>query len=197
MKLFGTRTSPYVRRVRIVAQLTGAPLELVDTFTKDGQAALREASPIWKVPVLETEAGPLYDSRVIIDYLIERFDAKAALVPPPRDRFRDANRISVIDGALDAAINVFYLRRDGADPQAIPYLQKQLDRVTSAMEWIESDLAANQSSPPAGLAEIALVTTVDWMRFRNAYPTERHPATLAFCERAASAPAFRSTAPEA
>ncbi len=199
MKLFGTLTSPYVRRVRIVASMNGAPIELVNTFTADGQAELRRASPIWKVPVLETEQGPIYDSRVITDYLLERFGTEGLREQRAGDRWQEANRISVIDGGLDAAINVFYLRRDGAKAEEVPYLQKQADRVTSAMTWLESQIEAGAFGPGSslvGLAEIALVSSADWMRFRDAYPVERHPRIVALCERLAEYPAFRSTQPQ-
>ena len=53
MTLYGTTTSPYVRRVRVVTLELGLPLTWVDTFTDAGQAALRARSPVWKVPVVE------------------------------------------------------------------------------------------------------------------------------------------------
>ena len=68
MKLYGTRTSPFVRRVRIVGEMVGAPLELIDASTDEGQTLLRTITPIWKVPVLED--GPdntIFDSAVISD----------------------------------------------------------------------------------------------------------------------------------
>ena len=51
MKLYGTTTSPFVRRVRAVAAEIGEPVELVNTASDAGQAQLREVSPIRKVPV--------------------------------------------------------------------------------------------------------------------------------------------------
>ena len=50
MKLYGTTTSPFVRRVRVVAAEVGEPVELVNTAPDIGQAQLREVSPIRKVP---------------------------------------------------------------------------------------------------------------------------------------------------
>ena len=46
MRLYGTLTSPYVRRVRIVATEIGVPCELV----APDAALLHAVTPIWKVP---------------------------------------------------------------------------------------------------------------------------------------------------
>jgi glutathione S-transferase len=200
MKLIGTRTSPFVRRVRIVAQVVGAPLELCDSSTDEGRAALERASPIWKVPVLDTgDAGVVLDSHDIIDYLIERFGAGALALPAAEDRLHAQNRIHVIDGALDAAINVLYLRREGIVPDAAPYLKKQMDRVASALSWLEADLAARpvpERGGAFGLFEIALVTTLDWMRFRDMYPVERHPGLTGLASRFEGLDVFATTRPE-
>lgn len=200
MKLIGTRTSPYVRRVRVVADVVGAPLELCDSSTEEGRAVLEHASPIWKVPVLDTgDAGVVLDSHAIIDYLVERFGAGALVRPAAGDRLHEQNRIHVVDGALDAAINVLYLRREGVLPDAAPYLKKQMDRVASAMSWLEKDLAARPNPDRGaafGLFEIALVTTLDWMRFRDMYPVERHPGLTALAARYEGLDVFATTRPE-
>ena len=70
VKLFGTLTSPYVRRVRIVAQELGLEVERIDTVSDEGQAALREVTPIWKVPTAVVGDQPLFDSAVITQHLL-------------------------------------------------------------------------------------------------------------------------------
>jgi glutathione S-transferase len=50
IELFGTVTSPYVRRVRIVAHELGVSVARTDTADAPGQAALRAFNPLWKVP---------------------------------------------------------------------------------------------------------------------------------------------------
>ena len=61
MKLYGTTTSPFVRRVRVVAAEVGEPIEIIDTATDAGQAKLREVSPIRKVPVAVIEMSGAND----------------------------------------------------------------------------------------------------------------------------------------
>ena len=170
MKLYGTTTSPFVRRVRVVAAEVGVPVELVNTATEDGQAALRAVSPIWKVPVAVLGGRTLYDSRVIIDYLTT-VNGWGTL-SPPRDRWRDANLTNAIDGALESAVQVFYLRRDGVAVDALPFVTRQRERIAAIFAWLTTELAAPTTfADGLGLAEVSLACTLDWMDFRETYPT--------------------------
>src|SRR6266446_3787795 len=139
MKLYGTTTSPFVRRVRVVAAEVGEPIELVNTAPDAGQVALREVSPIRKVPVailpVDTGVGrALFDSRAIIEWLeVHRG------WPGPRDPWRESNLINAIDAALDATIQLFYLRRDGVAIDGTPYAKRQLERADAIFEWLATE----------------------------------------------------------
>lgn len=175
MKLFGTTTSPFVRRVRIVAAEIGEPVELVDTAPEAGQALLRAASPIWKVPIADVGGGRMiYDSRVIIDWLTTTRGWGA--LAPPHDRWREANLVNAIDGALDSIIQLFYLRREQAPIDNLPYTAKQLGRAAAIFDWLAGQLVAGGTTfgHGLGLAEISLVCALDWMDFRDAYPMANH-----------------------
>lgn len=167
MKLYGTTTSPFVRRVRVVAAEVGEPIDRIDTATDAGMAQLREVSAIRKVPVAVVDGRMLYDSRVIIDWLVTTRGWGG--VQPPRDPWREQNLLNAIDAALDSVIQLFYLRRDGVTVDGTPYAQRQLDRADAIFAWLGKEL-----SPDAfGLAEISVCCGLDWMDFRNVYPTER------------------------
>ena len=170
MKLYGTTTSPFVRRVRVVAAEVGEPVDRIDTANDAGMAQLREVSAIRKVPVAVVDGRTLYDSRVIIDWLVTTRGWGG--VQPPRDRWREQNLLNAIDAALDSVIQLFYLRRDGVHVDGTPYAQRQLDRADAIFAWLGKEL-----SPDAfGLAEISVCCGLDWMDFRNVYPTERAKA---------------------
>ncbi len=178
MKLYGTTTSPFVRRVRVVAAEVGATFEMINTAADDGQAALRRVSPIWKVPVAEMGERIIYDSRVIIDWLTTFHgwgDLRA-----PADRWRDANLVNAIDGALESGVQMFYLRREGLDPMTLPFGQRQLDRMAAIFEWLagELELGPGGSGDGLGLPEISLLATLDWLDFRDVYPTAKHDAAF-------------------
>jgi glutathione S-transferase len=167
MKLFGTTTSPFVRRVRVVAAEVGEAVERVDTATDAGMAQLREVSPIRKVPVAQIDGKLLYDSRVIIDWLVTTRGWGG--IEPARDRWHEQNVLNAIDAALDSVIQLFYLRRDGVTVDGTPYAQRQLERTDAIFAWL-----ATQLRPQAfALPEISACCALDWMDFRKTYPTER------------------------
>ncbi len=71
VKLYGTTTSPVrARRVRVVAEEVGEPVDRIDTATEAGMAALRAISPIHKVPIAIVDERPIFDSRAIIAWLV-------------------------------------------------------------------------------------------------------------------------------
>ena len=191
MKLYGTTTSPFVRRVRVVAAEVGEPVDRIDTATDAGMAQLREVSPIRKVPVAVVDGRTLYDSRVIIDWLTTTRGWGG--VQPPRDRWREQNLLNAIDGALDSVIQLFYLRRDGVSVDGTPYAQRQLDRTDAIFAWLAKEL-----SPEAfALPEISVCCALDWMDFRNVYPTDRASGLNAVRAALRERPSMVATRPHA
>lgn len=179
MRLYGTVTSPYVRRVRIVAQELGVSYDLVDTTTDEGQAALRSVNPLWKVPTAEIDGRAIMDSGVIIEHLM-REHGPARLSPlDPSDRLL-RNVCTVIDGVLDSLINTFYLARDGVGASDTSYVRKQFERSVAAMGWLEQRVDGLWlcGRRGFGVPEIALCTMVEWMRFRDTYPVERYEGLM-------------------
>ena len=199
MKLYGTTTSPFVRRVAVVAAELGVTFERINTAGDDGQAVLREVSPIRKVPVAVVDARTIYDSRVINQYLITTRGWRE--LAPPRDPWEQENTINAIDAALDAAIQLFYLRRDGVAIDGTPYAERQLARIDAICFWlaerVDRERGLFTSSGGFGLAELALITTLDWMDFRKTYPTERAAGVLSVREQWRSRATLAATMPAA
>jgi glutathione S-transferase len=196
MQLYGSSTSPYVRRVRVFAADLGLPLVLTDVATEAGQVALRRVTPLWKVPTVVFPDGTVqWDSHAILAAMVRRHGWGS--FRPDGDPAREANLAAAIDGALDSAINVLYLEREGVDVAAVPYLAKQRARVDAAMAWVEGQLRDDGSFVDGGpgFAELALYTTLGWMTFRGTWPVADHPALVAFEARWDALPGWRATAP--
>jgi glutathione S-transferase len=165
--IYGTTTSPFVRRVRVVAAELGVDIERIDTATDAGQAALREISPIRKVPVAIVDDRTLFDSRAIIDWLTSTrgWGGMAA----PTDVLRELNLLNAVDAALDSVIQLFYLRRDGVVIDGTPYAHRQLDRADAIFAWLAPQLRTDV----LGLVEVSAIAALDWMDFRASYDTKR------------------------
>lgn len=187
-QLFGSTTSPYVRRVRIAFVEAKTPYELIETVSPEGQARLREVSPLWKVPVLRHGDLVLSDSHVILEYLESRSAVPSSLVRPRS--IEQKSLLAVVDGMLDSLIQRFYLLKDGVG-EDVPYQKKQVDRASSVL----TSLAVPPLSSGLGPEALYWGTALAWIRFRAAYPLERHPELLRWLDELEERPSFRKTVP--
>ncbi|WP_394561625.1 glutathione S-transferase family protein [Aquipseudomonas alcaligenes] len=67
--------SSWSLRAALAMDLTGAPYEEIKVrlYQPDSRSLLLTHAPTGKVPVLQTEEGPVWDSLAIAEYLAERF----------------------------------------------------------------------------------------------------------------------------
>lgn len=73
MTLFSDPTCQYSHRVRIVLAEKGVTVEIEDTDPKSVTAEILEANPYGTLPTLVDRDLALYESKVIMEYLDERF----------------------------------------------------------------------------------------------------------------------------
>ena len=106
MKLIGSLTSPYVRKVRIVMA------EKKLDYRRNRKRLVRRhadpnVQPLGKVPCLVMEdGGALFDSRVIVEY-VDTLSPVARLIPQPgRDRAAVKCWEAIADGLLDACVTI-------------------------------------------------------------------------------------------
>ncbi len=180
MRLLGNTPSPYVRKVRIVLNAVGLPVEFVDTNTDVGAATLAAVGPLHKYPVLLMEGSAsmvLPDSSLIVNWLWERY---AQILRPAGwnfdpQRWEDRTLQVEVEGALDAAINRFSLRRDGLEDKG--YLLKQRDRVERTLDSLNGRVVFER---PLGHAALSLGCALDWFVFRQITDLSTRPGLLAF-----------------
>jgi glutathione S-transferase len=197
MRLLGTLTSPFVRRVRAIALELGRELEFVDTTTPAGQAALQRLSPLQKVPVLEVGGVGVLDSHAISALLLAQFGPGPLRPPRPTNEIAEGNVMHAIDGALEAAIRLFYFRRDDIDATVIPYMVKERERVDRTLTWLDGQVRGPWCTHEDGfgLAELAVVTALEWMQFRAAASLDAHHNLLALAAAHAERPSLAATRP--
>ncbi|MBP9086133.1 MAG: glutathione S-transferase [Kofleriaceae bacterium] len=197
MKLYGTVTSPFVRRVRVVASELNVDVDRIDTATDAGQLLLAKLNPIRKVPAAHIDGRTLFDSRVIIDWLTTT--RGWGTLAPPRDHWREQNVLNAIDSAADAAISLFYLKRDGVAIEGSPFELRQTARVASIFAWLSTEVCTDQSSFRSsgefGMPELSLICMLDWLDFRAAYPTHTAPALMQLRQTWQTRPSLSATHP--
>ncbi len=76
----------------------------------------------------------------------------------------------------ESAIDVFLLEREGVTQEQAPYLRRQMQRVASALAWLDG-VYAGKATLAEGLfsfTDIAVCCGLDWLMFRERYDVTRH-----------------------
>ncbi|RMG28651.1 MAG: stringent starvation protein A [Gammaproteobacteria bacterium] len=88
MTLFSDATDPYSHQVRIVVAEKGINVEIVNVDPENPPEDLIELNPYQSVPTLVDRELVLYDARVIMEYLDERFPHPPLMPVDPVSRAR-------------------------------------------------------------------------------------------------------------
>lgn len=171
MKLIGTLTSPYVRKVRVVLaeKKLDCQFELDDVWSEGTRIA--HSNPLGKVPCLVLDDGrALYDSRVIVDYL-DALAPMPLLIPPDR-RLEVGLWQALADGVLDAAVSArleqtWPGRREGERSTA--WIARQMQKIEAALTAMAKDLGNGPwCVPGAGftLADVAVGAALNYLDLR-------------------------------
>ena len=122
VQLYYSATSPYVRKVRIVAiekGLDGA-IELVEAMPWPDPSLISTQNPLGKVPALVLDDGSaLYDSPVICEYLDTLGEGSRLLPQAGPARWRSLRIQALADGIMDAAVSIVLERRRPAELQSL------------------------------------------------------------------------------
>jgi glutathione S-transferase len=199
MKLYYSPTSPYVRKVSVIALETGleANLEKVPTNVAAPDAALAAANPLAKVPALITDDGLiLFDSPVICEYLDSLHGGRRLLPDQDPERWQTLRRQALADGLLDAAV---LCRMETFRPEAkrwSDWTARQWGKVTRALDVLEAETAA-AGEEPFTIGDIAVGCALGWLDFRALGEDwrEGRPRLARWYEIVAARPSMQATVP--
>lgn len=141
LKLIGTLSSPFVRKVRVVLALKTLPYQmLIDAPSQPG-SRIAESNPLCKIPVLVGNDGEsIYDSAVIAEYL-EAIAPNPSLLPVVGlDRIAVKRWEALADGLLDAAVAILFERRRESHLQSTAWIQKQEGKIHNALSAMSTGL---------------------------------------------------------
>jgi len=170
MKLIGSTTSPYVRKVRIVLAEKKLDYAFLLENVWASDTRIQESNPLGKVPCLLMEdGGAVFDSRVIVEYL-DTLTPVGKLIPAlGRERAEVKCWEALADGVLDAAILVRLektLRPEAQ--QSAEWIERQMSKVNAGLKAMSAGLGETAfcSGNHMTLADISVVCALDWLSFR-------------------------------
>lgn len=173
MKLHGVLNSPYVRMCMVTALEVGLGqrIQMIKpdmTFVK-ADAALERLSALGKAPVLETDHGhPLYDSRVIMEYLCHSAGNKALLHDDGVKRFRILTLLAFALGLSDAAIGLRVETTSRPKGLQWPEMEARLkQRITASLAELETHWQKDLNE--INLGSIAAACALGYIEYRHGW----------------------------
>lgn len=202
MKLIGSLTSPYVRKVRVVMAEKKLDFQLVleDPWNAD---VVIKSNPLGKVPCLVMEGGEaVFDSRVIVEYL-DALSPVGKLIPPPgRERVEVRTWEALSDGVLDALISArleatWGGRQEGERSQA--WIDRQMRAVNASLKAMSQGLGEKPwcSGIHFTLADVSVGCALGYLDFRFPQIDWRgpYPNLQRLAEKLATRQSFIDSAP--
>jgi glutathione S-transferase len=203
MKLIGSATSPYVRKVRIVMAEKKLDYQLILEDVWAANTSITASNPLGKVPCLIMEGGEaVFDSRVIVEYL-DTLSPVGKLIPTQgRERAEVKTWEALADGLLDAAIlarlEATWPGRS-AEQRSDAWIARQMGKIDATLKAMSTGLGDKPfcSGIHLSLSDVAVGCALGYLdlRFAQINWRESYPNLAKLQEKLLQRPSFVETHP--
>ena len=199
MKLLGTNTSPYVRKVRLVLLEKNITHDYVVDPPREPGSLVARVNPLGRIPalILDDETC-VFDSPVIAEYADSLNDTPVLI---PRNnalaRMRVKRWEALADGIMDSAVAVRNESLRPAEKQEAGNINLHYNAVTRALAYAADQLGEKEWCEGASvtLADLALASALVYLDLRQADRDWRsaHPNLAAWFTRMNGRASVRAT----
>lgn len=173
MKLYGSQSSPYVRRLRLLLANQSYQFVNMHIFAEQDRQTLLALNPTLKIPMLEHDDKVIFDSGVIYRFL-------AAQLQLPALSWYQENQLTLINAVNDSLVSLLLCQRSGFDTNEDRlFFNAQKERIAASLFVLEQQ-AANQEFTAWNYIAMSLYSLLDWVLFRELLELDEYPALLAF-----------------
>ena len=172
MKLVGSYTSPFIRKLSILLLEKGITFEFINELPYNADNGVAQFNPLGKVPVLVTEKGECwFDSPIIAEY-IELMNVAPAMLPrDPLESLRVRKIEALADGIMDAGLVSVREQARPAAQQSEDELLRQREKINRSLDVLEGYLVdGTLKTDTVNLATIAIACAVGYLNFRRVAP---------------------------
>ena len=200
MKLIGSLTSPYVRKVRIVLDEKDIKYEFTNDppFSPDTRVA--QVNPLGKVPALIMDDGYiLFDSRVIIEYLDDLGGTGSNHLIPAAglQRLRVKRWEALADGIIDACVAIYLERKRPESQQSQEWIERQQKKIDQGLQAVAAELGDKPwcEGESMTLADTALGCAFGYLdaRFPAVKWRDTYPNLVRLADKLAERRSFKTT----
>jgi len=203
MKLIGSATSPYVRKVRIVMAEKKLDFQFILEDVWAANTTITASNPLGKVPCLVMEGGEaVFDSRVIVEYL-DTLSPVGKLIPTQgRERAEVKTWEALADGLVDAAILArLEATWSGRNPKqrSDAWIDRQMGKIDATLKAMSTGLGdkAFCSGIHFSLSDVAVGCALGYLdlRFTQINWRELYPNLARLQDKLMQRPSFAETIP--
>jgi glutathione S-transferase len=178
--LYMSPLSPYTRKVRIMLAEKGLEYKNVqmpmDRLQNDYG---NNVNPCGRVPALDDNGMVLFESNVILEYLLTQYPQTPPNAPKPplvktlvrpAKRWEDSEILVAIETMLNSGLTMLRFGKHSGVQQDPPYLEREHKRVQSILDWLEKRATPEGFVPGYfSVLDLNLVVTVQWVDFRQLF----------------------------
>ncbi len=178
--LYMSPFSPYTRKVRVMLAEKGLAYEnqkvATDRFPVD---YARTVNPCARVPALDDDGRVMFESNVILDYLLTQYPDTPKSTPQPPlvkslvrsdKRWEDWETLSAIETMLNSGLTMLRFGAHSGVAADPPYLARDHQRVQSILDWLDKRATPEGFVPGwFSVLDLNLVITVQWVDFRKLF----------------------------
>ena len=173
MKLIGSYTSPFVRKISVILLEKGIVFEFINHTPWAEDSQVPHYNPLGKVPALIDERGlTWYDSSVIAQ-VIELRDEAPALLPDDALRALQVRQLAKLaDGINDAAVTIVREQMRPGAQQSEEVLLRNREKIQRGLDALEAAAAQAEliNTGTLNLADIATGCMIGYLNFRRVLP---------------------------
>lgn len=200
MNLIGSHTSPYVRKVRIVLAEKKIDYDFVIDSPWLAGSAVPNVNPLGKIPALVLDDDtPLFDSRVIAEYIDSVTPNNKLLPSSNRERTEVKRWEAVADGVCDAAAAAFLEAKRPEAQRSDDWIARQREKIKRSLDFMAAELGESSycMGTHISLGDIAVGSALGYLCFR--FPDiawqESHPDLARLYAKLMKRPSFVDTTP--
>ncbi len=198
MKLYGSFTSPYARKARILVKEKSIDCDFIEERPGEAGTRFSQLNPLGKVPVLEIdESNALYDSPVIVEYL-DQLVGEPLIPVAGNVRWEVQRWHALADGIMDAVVARLLELRRPEQTRMDEAIEKQEQKIAAAL--VSLSAATKNREYLVGdhysMADLAVGVALEYIDFRYPHDWRNQFPVLAFWLASISVrPSFKETVP--
>jgi glutathione S-transferase len=205
-KLYHSYLSPYARRVLIVLADKSLEHEREKHMFAREFVALSSINPCLLLPVLIDGDMHLWGSTLIIEYLLKTYPETppdspepplATAMTRPDHHWEDGRILATLETMTDSIMNLRQMKMSGLEPNQVPYLRRQRDRIDRCLDWLEKNATSEGfAAGEFSIMDLSLICALGNVDNHNSFEWRGRPKLEAIVARHSDRPSVKSTAEE-